>query len=88
MLSYCIILTLLPSWIQLSKICSFLFLQMWMNVKLYPACAKVVTVSTQWDPMSVNAQLDTSRARPHRSVKVTHLQFALTRCIEMGFLQS
>lgn len=58
--------------------------KMWMNVKLYPACAKVVTVSTQWDPMSVNAQLDTSRARPHRSVKILMNVAQAPMCVMEG----
>lgn len=47
-----------------------LYVQMWMSARPSLASVKEETVSTQWDPLNVNALLGTSSMRSHRNVKV------------------
>lgn len=43
---------------------------MWMSARPSLASVQEETVSTQWDPLNVNALLGTSSMRSHRNVKV------------------
>ena len=43
---------------------------MWMSARPSLASVQEETVSTQWDPLNVNAPLGTSSMRSHRNVKV------------------
>lgn len=58
--------------------------KMLMNVKPYLVCARAVTALTQLVLMSVNAQLDTNRARPPRSVKILMSAVQYLMCVMEG----
>lgn len=44
--------------------------KMWMSARPSLASVKEETVSTQWDPLNVNAPLGTSSTRSHRNVMI------------------
>lgn len=60
-----------------------LYVQMWMSARPSLASVKEETVSTQWDPLNVNAPLGTSSTRSHRNVMVRINLTAITLNCEM-----